>query len=482
MARGGGGRRDSADSPLPPRCCCCGCVIDEEIQHGPLRASCNTGCAAVARQNEFAKRQRNYRIMATKQLFEAALGITSPWYVQGVDFEAEKHLLTISVDFSAGSRFTHPDAPGEHPVHDTKTKRLRHLNFFQHECYLEIRVPRVRLPDGSVRQVEPAWTGRLDGFTLFFEALIVLLAQQMPFGVVAQMTGLSWHRVHAVCARYVDEAVDLTDLSEVNAVSIDETSCRRGHEYVTLVADEATRRVIFVTEGKDAATVAAFGAHLKSHRGNPDQIDNVCIDMSPAFIRGVSDHLPNATITYDKFHVVAHASNAVDETRRREQRNDPSLKGLRWALLKDRSKLNVEQRRDLDALVVQYTTNRVARAWLYREQLRDILDRKQPNVVESMLRQWCTNVMRSKVEHMKKVAMLVRGHFDGILAWSRTRQSNGFIEALNGLFQAAKRKARGYTRFTTMRTVLFLIAGKLDFSSLNPHLKPGRRALSPKTV
>jgi transposase len=418
--------------------------------------------------------------VATKQLFEAALGITSPWYVQGVDFDAEKHLLTIAVDFSAGSRFTHPDVPGEHPVHDTRTKRLRHLNFFQHECYLEVRVPRVRLPDGSVRQVEPNWFGRLDGFTLMFEALIVLLAQQMPFSVVAKMTGLSWHHVHAICARYVDDAVDLIDLSDVTAVSIDETSCRRGHEYVTIVADEAKRRVVFVTEGKDAATIAAFGSHLSSHGGKPDQITNVCIDMSPAFIKGVGEHLSSATITYDKFHVIAHASIAIDETRRREQRNDPTLKGLRWALLKDRSKLNVEQRHDLDALVVHYTTNRVARAWLYREQLRDILDRKQPNVVDSMLRQWCTNVMRSKVEPMKDVALLVRRHFDGIVAWSRTRQTNGFIEALNGLFQAAKRKARGYTRFTTMRTVLFLIAGKLDFSKLNPNLQSGRRALSPK--
>src|ERR1035438_10183963 len=81
---------------------------------------------------------------------------------------------------------------------------------------------------------------------------------------------------------------------------------------------------------------------------------------------------------------------------------------------------------------------------------------------------------------MKQVATLIRNHFEGIVAWTQTRQTNGFIEALNGLFQAAKRKARGYTRFSTMRTVLFLIAGKLDFSSLNPHLMPGRRALSPK--
>jgi transposase len=338
----------------------------------------------------------------------------------------------------------------------------------------------VRLPDGSVRQVEPSWIGRLDGFTLFFEALIVMLAMQMPFHVVAKMTGLSWYRVKSICDRYVDEAVKLTDLSEVTAVSIDETSSERGHEYVTLVADEAERRVIFVTEGKNAETIEEFGKHLAVQSGNVENIKNVCIDMSPAFISGVSDHLPNATITFDKFHVVAHASKAVDEMRRQEQRKDPDLKGLRWTLLKDRSKLTPEQSADLDALVAQFTTSRVARAWLYREQLRDTLDRKQPNVVKAMLRQWCTNVMRSKVEPMKKVAALIRNHLDGIVAWSRTRQTNGFIEALNGLFQAAKRKARGYTQFKTMRTVIFLIAGKLDFTAINPHLAPGRRILSPK--
>ena len=101
--------------------------------------------------------------------------------------------------------------------------------------------------------------------------------------------------------------------------------------------------------------------------------------------------------------------------------------------------------------------------------MRDILNRKQINVVATMLAQWCTNVMRSKVEAMKEVAAMVRKHFDGILAWSQTRRTNGFLEAINGLFQAAKRKARGYTRFETMKTVLFLIAGKLDLTALNPH-------------
>lgn len=99
--------------------------------------------------------------------------------MQGVDFDTAKRQLTIAVDFVAGSRFAYPGLAGEHPAHDTQIKRLRHLNFFQHECYLEVRVPRVRLPDGSVRLVEPDWVGQLDGFTQLFEALVLMLAQQI---------------------------------------------------------------------------------------------------------------------------------------------------------------------------------------------------------------------------------------------------------------------------------------------------------------
>ena len=101
--------------------------------------------------------------------------------------------------------------------------------------------------------------------------------------------------------------------------------------------------------------------------------------------------------------------------------------------------------------------------------MREILQRKQINVLRHSLKHWCTCVMRSKVEPMKVVAMLVRNHLEGIVAWAQTRQTNGFLEAINGLFQAAKRRARGFTRMSTIRTVIFLIAGKLNFATINPH-------------
>jgi len=405
----------------------------------------------------------------TEKLFEAALGISAPWYVAGADFDAQARTLTIRVDFAKGSRFAVADTAGEHPVHDTVSKRYRHLNFFQHECFLEVRVPRVQLPDGAVRQIEPPWAGKLSGFTLLFEALVLMLCQQMTFAAAARLVGESRHRVATICERYVELALAQADFSTVRELAIDETSRARGHDYITLAADAVERRVVAVAEGRSVETVEALAGELAARGCMPDRVSSVSIDMSPAFINGCGEAFPNAQITFDKFHVVWHASTAVDRMRRIEQRTDRSLKGLRWSLLKDRSRLSPEAAADLDVLIAKMTTVRTARAWVYKEQLREILERKQINVVRAMLGHWCTCVMRSKVEPMKEVAALVRKHLEGIVAWAQTRQTNGFLEALNGLFQAAKRRARGFTRMSTIRTVIFLIAGKLDFRVINPH-------------
>ena len=407
----------------------------------------------------------------TAKVFEAALGISAPWSVGAVEFDEATKVLTVPVDFKPGTRFKVSGHEGLHPAHDTVVKTYRHLNFFQHECFLQVRTPRVKLPNGSVRLVEPDFAGRLSGFTLLFEALVLMLSQQMPFAAVARIVGESAYRCMEVCNRYVEMALGLADFSGVTALAIDETSRARAHAYVTLAADAQARRVIFVTEGRDAKTIEALAADLLAHGCPPEQITSVSIDMSPAFIKDVSQELPNARITFDKFHVVWHANAAVDKMRRIEQRTDKSLKGMRWTLLKDVFSLKPAAGAALHGLITAPKLTRTARAWIYKEQLRELLDRKQINVMRDSLTHWCACVMRSKVEPMKEVAGLVRRHMEGIVAWAQTRQTNGFLEAINGLFQAAKRRARGFTRLSTIKTVIFLIAGKLDFQAINPHAR-----------
>ena len=200
----------------------------------------------------------------TAKLFESALGITDPWRVASVEFDEAAKALTILIDFKVGSRFCVSGHDGLHGVHDTVSKTYRHLNFFQHECHLQVRTPRVKLPNGSVRLVEPDFAGRLNGFTLLFEAFILMLAGQMPFAAVSRLVGESPHRVLAVCEKYVQMACGLADHSDVTALAIDETSRARGHSYVTLAADADARRVLFVTEGRDAKTIKGLASTVCS--------------------------------------------------------------------------------------------------------------------------------------------------------------------------------------------------------------------------
>ncbi len=152
------------------------------------------------------------------------------------------------------------------------------------------------------------------------------------------LTGESWHRVATICERYVELALAEADFSAVKHLAIDETSRARGHDYVTLAADAERRAVLFVTEGREAAAIERLADDLRRHGADPDDIASVSIDMSPTFIKGCGEYLPNARLTFDKFHVIAHASAALDKTRRIEQKRDPELKGLRWTLLKDRGR------------------------------------------------------------------------------------------------------------------------------------------------
>lgn len=184
--------------------------------------------------------------METERLFEAALGIEEPWYVRETCFDAAEHTLRIAVDFRRGSCFAHPEVVGEHPVHDTQLKRYRHLNFFQHECFLAVRALRVKLADGSVRRIEPPWVGKLKGFTLLIEALVLALCREMSLAA-ARLVGESWQRVAAIAERYVEAAVAEVDISRVRELAIDKTAKAHWHEYVNLATDAEPRAVIFVT-------------------------------------------------------------------------------------------------------------------------------------------------------------------------------------------------------------------------------------------
>ncbi len=412
-------------------------------------------------------------VVVSAQSFQSALGIAPSWFVADVVFDKSGKTLNIKLDFQPGSRFRVADLDSGLAVQDTLNKRHRHLNFLQHACFLYTRVARVKLPDGS-GQVPPNWAGWLSGYTLLFDALVLLLAQPMPFRGVARVTGLSVHRVMAIFERDVDLGLAQRDLFKVRPLAIVEASRARGLDFLVISADSKQRAVIFVTEGKDAATIWQLAEFLNDHDGDPAAINSCSKNMTKVLIKGVWDNLANAQITFIKFHVIALASRAVDLTRRAHQKRNTDLKSMRWKLLRDPGDLNLAARTEFSGVLAQLTSLWTASAWLYRERLRDILKRKQVHVVSRMLTQWCTDVMRSKVEPIKAVARMIRSYFEGITAWVQGRQTNGVLEALNGLFRAARQKFCGDKRLSNARTNFRLLVGKFDSgpSTRMPMLKP----------
>jgi transposase len=341
----------------------------------------------------------------------------------------------------------------------TAQKTWRHLNFFQHQTYLTARVPRVRCETCGIKQVNVPWARPDSGFTLLFEAMVMTRVCAMPVKAVARIVGEHDTRLWRVVHHYVDEGRARTDASEVNRVAIDETAARRGHDYITLFVDIDQARVLFATEGKDAATVAAFADDLTAHGGDPEAIEEVCIDMSPAFIKGVTENLPNAAITFDKFHAVKIINDAVDQVRRAEQKQQGVLRGTRYIWLRNPDNLSERQRSTLEALPTRHL--KTARAYQIRLAFQDLYE-QPPDEAASYLKKWYFWATHSRLEPIIDAAHTVKRHWDGILRWFDSRIANGLIEGINSLVQAAKAKARGYRSIRNLKAMVYLVAGKLD--------------------
>jgi transposase len=401
-------------------------------------------------------------MMRDTNLFQLALGLTAPWIVTRADFDAEARRLDIHIDFPPGGRFACPScAAANCPVHDTAAKTWRHLNFFQHQAFLHARVPRVRCERCGVKQTTVPWARPDSGFTLLFEALIMALISAMPVAAAARLVGEHDTRLWRVLHHYVEQARARRNTAAVTRVAIDETAARRGHAYVTLFADIDEARVLYVTEGKDAATVAAFADDLAAHGGDPDAVEEVCIDMSPAFIRGTAESLPAAAVTFDKFHAVRLINEAVDKVRRAEQRGRALLKGTRYLWLRNPQNLSDRQRAMLDALPTHHL--KTARAYQMKLAFQELYEQPTPALASRWLKRWYFWATHSRLAPMIDVAYTIKRHWDGILRWFDSRIANGLIEGINSLVQAAKAKARGYRSVRNLETIVYLIAGKLDF-------------------
>jgi transposase len=394
-------------------------------------------------------------------LFSAGLGLPAPWEVHRADFTVESQELHLYLDFQAGGRFSCPDCGQSCPAYDTEPDRVwRHLDFFQHKTFLHARFPRVQCPACGVKTPEAPWARSGSGFTLLFEAYALLLAKQMS--VLAAGRHLDEHdtRLWRLIEHHVEAARAEEEWSGVTQVGLDETACKRGHDYISVFADPKTGKVLFATPGKDAGAVAAFREAFVEHGGDPSRIAAVSLDMSPAFGSGVAAQFPRALPVFDRFHVMKVVNHALDLTRREEAKGNESLKRTRYLWLKNPEQRSEREEAHLQRLLEQ--EGATVQAYRMKVRFQELWTQSNPETAQTFLEEWLQQAEECGLP-LQKAAQTIRSHAQGVLNYFKVEVTNGLLEGLNSLLQTAKRKARGYRNPQTFILITYLLTGKLDF-------------------
>lgn len=404
--------------------------------------------------------------MNTNDIMVLGLGLQAPWKLvnQHLDLNKHPHQLQLEIAADRGSQYPCPHCQQMCSAHDFKDKTWRHLNFFQHHCFITARVPRVKCPEHGIRLVNVPWAREGSGFTMLFEQAALTLVREMPVKAAARIVGITDQRLWRIVFHYVRKALAQVDYSDVTSIGLDETASKRGHNYVTVFIDmnKTKEPVLFATPGKGKKAIKEFRSFLKTRGGSADNITQVVCDMSQAFLSGVKQYLPKSSVTIDWFHIVQRFVKAVDDTRKKEHRNVGLPKGARFAVLKGkRKRLTTTQAVALSALLEM--KSETATAWQIKEALAWI--RNSESIEQAELRinvfiEKATKLLEGNKYTQSVVEALgtLRNHATEVIQRWTSKTTNARLEGLNSLFQAARCRARGYRNNETFITMIYMIA------------------------
>jgi transposase len=232
------------------------------------------------------------------------------------------------------------------------------------------------------------------------------------------------------------------------------------------------RKVLFATAGKDASTWELFRADLEQHGGRASVIEEISMDMSPAYIKGAHEQCPEASVVFDKFHVVFNASQAVNKVRKLElkkgsaQQRDQA-EGTMWLFRKNPENWNDKDWERYDRIDLENL--RTGQAYSMRLSLQDIYERAPGKIAaRRRFKEWIAWVRKAAsrardglLMPMHRLTNMIESHLDGIVAHWERKTTNAYMEGLNSVFSAVKRKARGYRTEFYLINMLYFVASKL---------------------
>jgi transposase len=406
--------------------------------------------------------------MDDRMLYATILGIAPPWEVTRVELDDTAKAVHVWLEARSGTTFACPECQTISPLHDHVERSWRHLDTCQYETRLHARVPRVDCAEHGVKTVPVPWATAHSRFTMLFERLAIAWLKEATPAAVARRLGLTWEEANGIVERAVRRGLARRSSVAGRRLGIDEHSYLKHFQFVTMVVDLDEQTVLHVADDRSAETLASYFESLSIDERLA--IEAIAIDMWDPYRRTVRDYVPDGDmkIVFDKFHVVRHVIEAMDQVRRREQRalrkrGDRRLTGTKFLWLKNqvgRHDFTAANRRQFRRL--RESTLKSARAWAMKEAFRHIWDYRSIPAARAFFDRWQAWAVRSRLRPMIHVAGIIRRHLENILNYITHRITNAVTEGLNAKIQWIKYSSRGFRDRERFKRAIYFHCGGLD--------------------
>lgn len=394
-------------------------------------------------------------------MFDDLLGLEEGWEVTGIETDLVKGEVDIRVECRL-KEFLDVGTGQWCKVYDhAPMRRWRHLDTLQYKTYLSCALPRITLPTGQVRTVDPPWASSHERHTHLFERLAIDLLQATGNQTrSAALLRCGFNVVNRIMHLSVERGMERRSATKgpIAHLSIDEKSFRKGHTYVSVLSDPIAGCVLDVQEDRTKEACAA----LLNRALDPEQqkqVRTITMDMWKAYLTTAKELLCQARVIHDRFHLVKHLNTAIDQVRRREVKTHDLLKKSRYALLKNPENLTEKQRIRFDA--IKAANYEVARAWQARENFKDLFPSSPSEAFHAFMK-WVSDSTNRRIKELTKVVVMFQDHIKGVLHAIASPFSNAMAERLNGKIQLLKSVGRGYRTFANFRSAILFFNGGLN--------------------
>jgi transposase len=404
--------------------------------------------------------------MRDTELYEALLGIKSPWRVTKVVLNPSAGRVDVWVEDQPGTKWNCPECKQKASTYDHSEERIwRHLDTCQYGTYIHARMPRVKCVDHGVRQVPVPWAEAGSRFTLLFENKMIDVLKECDVTGANRLTRMTWSESWNIIEKAVTRGTRRKEKRVPEYLGVDEKSFAKRHSYETLVCDLRKGTVEYVLDENSQASLEGY--YIQFTKEELAKVKAIAMDMWDPYIAATRNFVPDAEakIVFDRFHVTKQVTEALDKVRRREHKQlmksgEEWLKNTKHLWLMNEERIPDWRREEFDE--VRKMKLKTSRAWAIKEALRPFWDYSYPKNAEKYFKRWYFWAAHSRLDPMIGAAKTLKSHLPNILTYFKHRITNSIVEGLNSKIQTVKQMACGFRNREHYRKAILFHCGGLD--------------------